>query len=208
MDHYVELRIAPDPEFASAQLMSALFSKLHRALVEFKRQDIGVSFPEHRHGRHVSVHHRAAYTEQAVREAPHLRTLGEVMRLHGTREALELLMDTAWLKGMRDHLIIHACHPVPDKVSYRTVQRRQFKTNAERLRRRRAKRHNETLAQAREAIPDSVARDVDLPYVQVSSRSTQQRFCLFIAHGDEQEMPTAGTFNAYGLSSVATIPWF
>ncbi len=33
MNHYLDLHLLPDPEFSAAQLMSALFAKLHRALV-------------------------------------------------------------------------------------------------------------------------------------------------------------------------------
>ncbi len=32
MDHYLEIRVLPDPEFSSEMLMAALFAKLHRAL--------------------------------------------------------------------------------------------------------------------------------------------------------------------------------
>lgn len=208
MDHYVELQIVPDPEFEQATLMNALFSKLHRALVAQQSRHIGVSFPAHRTGDYVGLTAAARYERAAHQPTRHIRTLGNVLRLHGSREALDALMATPWLRGMRDHLAIQACQPVPPKVSYRTVQRKQSKTNAERLRRRRAARHNETLAQARAHIPDSVTRQVDLPYVQLSSQSTQQRFCLFIHHGEETSTPQKGTFNSYGLSATATIPWF
>lgn len=32
MDHYLDLRVLPDPEFNTEMLMAALFAKLHRAL--------------------------------------------------------------------------------------------------------------------------------------------------------------------------------
>ena len=32
MDHYIEIRVLPDPEFSEEMLMSALVAKLHRAL--------------------------------------------------------------------------------------------------------------------------------------------------------------------------------
>ena len=34
MDTYLEIRLLPDPEFVPTMLMNALFSKLHRGLVE------------------------------------------------------------------------------------------------------------------------------------------------------------------------------
>lgn len=189
MDYYIELAIVPDPEFPQPLLMNALFGKLHRALAALSRQDIGVSFPSYCEG-----HQK--------------RTLGHMLRLHGTQAALTELMGTDWLKGMRDHIDITGCQPIPSPCGYRQVQRRQFKTNAERMRRRRASRHGETLEEARYHIPDSVIRSVELPFVQLNSQSTHQKFCLFISHSELMAYPTRGTFNAYGLSSTATIPWF
>jgi len=45
MDHYLEIRVLPDPEFSSEMLMAALFAKLHRVLGARGQGDIGVSFP-------------------------------------------------------------------------------------------------------------------------------------------------------------------
>ncbi|WP_027706078.1 type I-F CRISPR-associated endoribonuclease Cas6/Csy4 [Zymobacter palmae] len=189
MDHYIELAIVPDPEFSEPLLMNALFGKLHRVLAALSRQDIGVSFPGYCEG-----HQK--------------RTLGHILRLHGTPPALAELMTTDWLKGMRDHLDVTECQPIPSPHGYKKVQRRQFKTNAERIRRRHASRHGETLEEARSHIPDSVIRPVELPFVQLNSQSTHQKFCLFISQGELMTHPAQGTFNTYGLSSTATIPWF
>ncbi|GAA0234702.1 hypothetical protein GCM10009125_24560 [Castellaniella daejeonensis] len=64
------------------------------------------------------------------------------------------------------------------------------------------------LEEAVHAIPDSVEEQPDLPYVQLRSASTGQRFCLFLALGDPQPEAVSGVFNTYGLSSTATLPWF
>lgn len=187
MNEYIDIRLLPDPEFPVPMLMGALYGKLHRALFDLKSGRIGVSFPEH--------------TRRP-------RALGDVLRLHGSAEALDELMDQGWLKGMRDHVDVAARAPTPSEVQYRVVRRRQFKTNAERLRRRRARRHNETLEQAREKIPDSVEKKVGLPFAMLRSQSTGETFPLFIEHGELQSSPCDGTFNQYGLSGKATVPWF
>ena len=70
------------------------------------------------------------------------------------------------------------------------------------------KRHGLDETQARERILDSAAEKVDLPFVQLQSRSTGQTFRLFLSLDPEQSAPTPGDFNAYGLSRNATIPWF
>lgn len=187
MDHYVDIQLRPDPEFPSSVLMGALVGKLHRALVAFEANDIGISFPGY---------------------AKRPRTLGDKLRVHGAASALNGLMARDWLSGMGDYLSVTETEAVPNDVRHRVVRRRQLKTNAERLRRRRAKRHRETLEQARERIPDHVERKTDLPFVTLRSLSTGQRFSLFIEQGEILSHPQCGTFNRYGLSQGATVPWF
>lgn len=187
MDQYIDIRLRPDPEFPAPMLMGALYGKLHRALVRIDSEDIGVSFPRH-----------------CIKP----RTLGDVLRLHGSAVALDRLMDQQWLTGMHDHIHLQGRASVPGDVTHRVVCRRQFKTNAERLRRRRARRHNESLEQAREKIPDSVEQRPDLPFVMLRSQSTQEAFCLFIEHGELQPGSQKASFNRYGLSHKATVPWF
>lgn len=188
--HYINITLLPDPEFSHAHLLGALLSKLHRALVQRQSTDVGVSFP-----RHVS--------------APiSRRTLGALLRLHGTPEALQDLMDLGWLQGMRDHVQLSPLAPAPAGALHRVVRRRQFKTNAERLRRRRMHRKGETAHEAAIAIPDSMQRRPDLPFAQLRSASTGQPFCLFVDHGPPQAQATPGEFNTYGLSQTATVPWF
>jgi CRISPR-associated endonuclease Csy4 len=188
--HYIDITLLPDPEFSHAHLMGALVAKLHRALVLGQTQDIGVSYPKH------------------VVQPATQRTLGSVLRLHGTAVALDRLMAQDWLKGMRDHTQVSAVLAVPITAQHRTVRRRQFKTNVDRLRRRRMQRKGETAEQAAAAIPDGVERRPDLPFVQLRSSSTGQPFCLCIEHGPLLPQQVQGCFNAYGLGSEATVPWF
>ena len=85
MDHYVDIRLQPDAEFAPAMLMAALFTKLHKALAAGAHQDIGVSFPQ----MEVSDGAPAPTPTRASRIGAHPRyMLGLVLRLHGTRMAL------------------------------------------------------------------------------------------------------------------------
>ncbi|MHA3903478.1 type I-F CRISPR-associated endoribonuclease Cas6/Csy4 [Castellaniella sp. WN] len=185
--HSIDIRLLPDPEFSQAHLLGALYAKFHRALVGLGTHEIGVSFPQ--------------YSMQP-------RTLGRIMRVHGGGDALNALLFTDWLRGMRDHVELGALSAVPKEVQHRRLLRRQFKTSADRLRHRRMRRKGETYEQAAQAIPDSVEQQPDLPYVQLRSASTGQRFCLFLALGDPEPQAVAGEFNTYGLSSTATLPWF
>lgn len=185
--HYINIELLPDPEFSPAHLLSALMAKLHRALVAQETSDIAIAFPQ--------------YQQQP-------RSLGQVLRLLGPEAALHTLLASDWLRGMRDHTQLSPLAPVPAEATHRHLSRRQFKTSAERLRRRRIKRKGETTEQAALAIPTSIERQPNLPFVHLRSSSTSQPFQLFLALSAPVASPVQGSFNAYGLSTTATIPWF
>lgn len=185
--HYVDIELRDDPQIAAPHLLGALYDHLHVALVQQRRDGIGISFP----GYSLSP-----------------RTLGTTLRLHGSEAELQQLLASDWLKGMRSHARVSHIAAAPADAPHRTVRRQQFKTSAERLRRRRMRRKGETEEQAKAAIPTSMERQPHLPYIHLHSRSTRQAFCLFIAMGPLQTTPTPGSFNSHGLGSPATIPWF
>ena len=187
MDYYLDIQLLPDPEFTEPTLMGALYSKLHRALVGLNAKNIGISFPKYQ-------------------LKP--KTLGSVLRVHGNQQALDKLDATQWLRGMRDHVAVTDIEQIPTNARHYRVNRRQYKTNAERLRRRRMKRKGESYEQALAAIPDTVERKPDLPFLKLRSSSTGQMFCLFIDQGTICEKPVIGEFNSYGLSQSATVPYF
>lgn len=184
--HYLDLRVVPDAETTASQLLGVLFTKLHHALVQVNADDIGVSFPQYS-------------------RAP--RGLGSVLRLHGSEFALKALMQKDWLTGIRDHVRMTDVTLVPADAGCCKVARRQFKTSAERLRRRRMKRKGESADEVIEAIPETVERSPDLPYLHLRSASTGQTFCLFVEQVQHQK-PVSGQFTSYGLSQSATVPAF
>ncbi|KAB2926986.1 MAG: type I-F CRISPR-associated endoribonuclease Cas6/Csy4 [Dechloromonas sp.] len=187
MDSYIELQLLPDPEFPANMLMNALFAKLHRGLVSNGEGRVGVSFPD--------------VEQKGI-------GLGGRLRLHGAAPDLERLMAANWLHGMRDHLSCSSLSSVPANAAYRVVQRVQAKSSPERERRRLIGRKGISAEAAVQAIPDSAAEMLRLPYVQLTSQSTQQQFRLFVEHLPVQKDAVRGTFSAYGLSSTATVPWF
>lgn len=188
MDQYIDLHLPPDPEFPAHQLLSTLYGKLHHALVRLHRDDIGVSFPGHNDA---------------------TPSLGTHLRLHGNSAALSGLMAEPWLGGLSGLVQQSSVQAVPGIAQYRLVSRVQAKSSPERLRRRAMRRHGIDAHTARERIPDSAAESLTLPFVQVASSSTgQPHFHLYIRHGPIRVESAAGTFNSYGLSRDATIPWF
>ncbi len=187
ISHYLDIHLLPDPELAPHHLTEALFTKLHLALAAMDTDAIGVSFP--------------GYAKSPVQ-------LGDQLRLVGPADALALLLSTSWLGAMRDHIRLSAVLPVPAGVEHRHLRRVQAKSSPARLRRRQIKRHGLSEAEALAQVPDSAAERLRLPFVQVRSASTGQTFRLFLDLGPAQPSSSEGSFNAYGLSSTRTIPWF
>ena len=188
MNRYIEIQILPDPEFVAPMLMNALFAKLHRGLSDLGSGAVGASFPD------------------IALESPY--SLGERLRLHGDGQQLSRLMDLKWMTGMHDHTETSGLLNVPTNIQYRTFFRVQAKSSAERLRRRRIQRHGLDVEAAAQVIPQHVIERLKLPYIMLASRSTGQRFPLFVNASDLVDAAVAGKFGAYGLSRTATIPWF
>ncbi len=187
MDHYIDINLRPDPEFVAHHVLSALYAKLHRVLVQMGSDGIGVSFP--------------CYDPVA----PHL---GDRLRLHGSKDSLLALMRTPWLTSVHDHVAVGPLSVVPAEVQYRAVRRVQAKTSSERLRRRLMRRHDISEQEASQRIPDNVGKLLRLPFIQLKSLSTGQMFRLFIDQTLTTPQASKGSFSAYGLSRDATVPWF
>lgn len=184
--HYIDLIGIPNSQVTTPQLIGVLCQKLHLALVQHRLETVGISFPQY-----------------SLRP----RSLGNVLRLHGAEVSLKGFMEANWLKGAREYVRMTSIETAPPDAPHRMVRRMQFKTSAERLRRRRMRRKGETLEEAVQAVPVTVERSPDLPFVWLNSRTTGQKFCLFVSIGPPLE-PQLGKFNSYGLGGKATIPWF
>lgn len=187
MNYYIDFKLLPDPEFTPAILMNALYARLHKALVQLQATDIGVSFPE------------------VEKKIP---SMGSRLRLHGGTESLSALMQSGWLKGMQDQVDVEVPRSVPSATKHCAVRRVQAKSSPERLRRRLARRRGISLEEARQLIPDSSAKTLRLPYLKLHSLSTGQPFRLFVDQSQTFGTAVEGDFNAYGMSKIATVPWF
>jgi CRISPR-associated endonuclease Csy4 len=187
LTHYIDIHLRIDPDFAASQLLSVLYAKVHRALVRLGSDDLAISFP--------------GYSEKPLGLGSSLRVLGDPTRL-------AQLMGLNWMSGMADHVRVELVTPVPVDAAYRRLIRVQAKSNPDRLRRRLMKRHNVSAAQAQEQVPDSAAEKLRLPFLSLQSSSSGQKFLLFLRLEEPVASPRSGTFNAYGLSATATIPWF
>jgi len=189
MDSYLDISILRDPEFPVPLMLNSLYAKLHRALVSRQSTDIAVTFPK--------------MTD---------RHLGDVLRLIGPKESLDLLIQQSWLHGMHDHVQIGAIANVPVNAQVRTLRREQCKSSPERQKRRSVKRLIEregiTEAKAILRIESATAKKLNLPFLVLNSASTSQTFRLFLRLGLPSNRVIGGSFNAYGISQNATTPWF
>ena len=181
MDYYQQFTLLPDPEFSETTLMNALIAKLHRALHDSGEGEVGVSFPTLN------------------------KTLGSILRLHGTQDALGRL-GSNWFKGMRDHCDISKIDAVPETNEWCKVIRRQPKLTAAKLRRN-IKHNIYDESEAENIWSESTDKTLKGPYAQIKSLSSGHQFRLYIEQS-RQSNEVKGSFNRYGLSSTATVPWF
>ena len=91
---------------------------------------------------------------------------------------------------------------------HRRLRRVQPKGSPQRLARRYAKRHGVSEAEALALYAEMKEDLLRLPFLKLRSSSTGQIFSLFVDRGPAQKQPTAGSFNSYGFSEDATVPWF
>lgn len=184
MDTYLEIKVLPDLEITAPVLMNNLFAKLHRQLGAVGDGKIGVSFPASN------------------------KTLGEIVRLHSSAENLQKLMADNWLKGLRDYIQLTEIQAVPTQIKgYKTVTRIQVKS-AQNMRKRAISRGSLTAENAEERIPDSLNKSLSLPYLQIKSLSNGQVMRIFIQQSKLIQQPATGEFSSYGLSRIATVPYF
>ncbi|MGC1509847.1 type I-F CRISPR-associated endoribonuclease Cas6/Csy4 [Ketobacter sp. MCCC 1A13808] len=183
MDHHIDIQVLPDPEFKETVLMNALYSKLHRILGQKAEGRIGVSFPNYD------------------------KTLGGLLRLHGTSQDLKRLMEEAWMTGLRDYCTTSEIQEIPGQHKHCIVKRVQAKS-AHNKRSRSIRKGWLTESEAFTKIPETQQKALQLPFAQLRSLSNDNLMRVYIEHGSLKDQPMTGTYSSYGLSSSATVPWF
>lgn len=183
MEHYINLTILPDAEFPETTLMNAVYSKLHKMLCDLKSNHIGVSFPNYD------------------------LTLGNVLRVHGAESDLENLHTVNWLGGMSGYCNAGDILPVPANVKYRTISRTQPNMTEAKLRRliNRGSISRSEIDSYREKMREERLSN---PYLQLTSGSNGHKHRRYLTFGQLKDSPVSGQFDQFGLSKVATIPWF
>ena len=193
MKYFIDITLIPDAEANFGFIWQKVYRQIHLSLVENKTTDgnsaIAVSFPEYGNG---------------------VFPLGNKLRLLAPNPAILTTVDVPkWLNRLNDYTHCTSIKEVPLSVAnFARFSRKQFKTNIDRLARRRAKRKNEPFEQALKHLYASFKyQESKLPFVNMDSLSKKERFRLFIEK-EMVEQEEFGEFTCYGLSKGATVPWF
>lgn len=200
MQFYQEITFIVQEDISLNFIRNQAFKQLHVALVDMhnrqQHKGIGFSFPGY------------------VFEPDQGKIgLGKTMRIFAKTEAELMALNAGlWLSRLTDYVHISSIKPVPNRVMhYAIYQRKQVKSSVERLARRYAKRKHVTFEDAMAHLNGKTPEYCDLPYVQMKSESTDQRFHLLI-HKVKVTAPTeAANFTTYGLShheQLSAVPEF
>jgi len=183
MQNYIEIKLKPDAEIPINRLMNMVYSKLHKALCDLDSNNIGISFP--------------AYNVM----------LGNCLRIHGSQNALEGLQKINWIGALIGYCKISEIEAIPDHCQFRKVSRIQTSMSTSKLRRL-VKRGSISEDEVKQYKVKMFAQGLDNPYLELESASNGHRHRRYIQFSILYDAPIDGTFDTFGLSQTATIPWF
>lgn len=183
MDHYIDITLKPDAEMRENVLLNMAYAKLHKALFDLTCTTIGVSFPDY----------------QVI--------LGKRIRLHGAITELEKLQSQNWLEALAGYCRVSAVQKIPQQVQHRLIARKQSNMTHAKLNRL-IRRGTIAPEQVQKYKAKMFTMGLDNPYVDLISTSSGERHRRYFEFGELQSEPVSGTFDCFGLSKQATIPWF
>lgn len=199
MEYYLDIKMMPDEEVPLYFIRNKVFTKLHKALFDHKQHSIGVSFPNHQ-----------------IKTKKDKAKLGDIVRLHGDKHSLQGLQDANWLGGLIGYCDVSEILAVPNKIKgYRTVSRIQGWMSLTKLAKRIDYQKKTGVLTTTKAIKayekqykeKMITQNDDHAYIDLIS-SKGHRYQRFITFGELLDNVVKGDFDQFGLSKVATIPWF
>jgi len=183
MESYLDIKMVPDDDIPIYFIRNKVYTKFHKALSTLKSTDIGVSFPNYK------------------------VKLGDIIRIHASEIRLNELQATDWLGGLSGYCEVTAVMPVPVEAKYRTVSRIQSNMTASKLRRL-IKRGSISAEKANQYKAKMFTQGLDKPYLELESSSNGNKHRRYLKFGELQDTAIEGVFDHFGLSKVATVPWF
>ena len=133
--------------------------------------------------------------------------LGDIIRLHGSESDLQPLLDKEYLQEYNRSIYVSGVSKVPENTQYRTISRIQPSMSASKLRRL-IKQGKLDKEQAKQYRIEMCKKSLDNPYLNLYSHSTKRTYMRFVQFGEIISIPSEGSFDSYGMSKNATIPWF
>lgn len=183
MNYYIDIQLNPEASLKESPLMNLVFTQLHRGFVKLKTDQIGVSFPRYNF------------------------KLGRLLRLHSDQHSLHALQSLNWLDGLDKYCDISNAKNVPANTKFRTISR--IRTNMTKSKLKRLKQRGSITAEKEKTYKHKMfSQGLDNPYLDLESGSTGQKHRRFIDFGPLLNEPLVGKFDSFGMSKVATVPWF
>lgn len=190
---YLDITVRRNSDVNQYFVLQKIFQQLHLSFVEMQDAEglvpLGLSFPEYE-------------CQQG---------LGNKLRLLSVEESvLEKFNAKESLARFSDYVHLTSIRAVPARVKgYATYQRQQSKSASalRRITRRMSKREGISIQEAEAKITSFKAPRLKVPYINVCSASSGQRFRLFIAKKVSDTSIYKG-FSSYGLSNTSTVPEF
>ena len=133
--------------------------------------------------------------------------LGNVLRIHGAEQQLTELYATNWLGGLVGYCDVSAIQTIPNEVDYRIISRKQSNMAEAKLRRL-IKRGSIAEDEIKQYKAKMFQQGMDNPYLELESTSTGHKHRRYIQFGGLKTQAIEGAFDQFGLSKIATVPWF
>ncbi len=201
MNYYQDITLIPDTDINLGFLWYKVFLQIHIGLADNKQTDgtsaIAVSFPGY------------VYAEDKQHEFP----LGNSLRLLAEAEnQLRQFDSQKRLSRLQDYCHIKPVKPIPESSKHVRFRRKQLKSEAKKAAGL-AKHLNKPIDEIVQYRKNNgLIRECRLPFIPMESQQPTEtgqkhKFRLFIER-EFFDAPVEGVFDCYGLSKIATVPWF
>jgi CRISPR-associated endonuclease Csy4 len=206
MAYYLDITLLANAEINAGFLLSKLYQQLHLLLVQHKTAEgysqIGFAFPEY-----------ALCTRNDKGKITESSTLGSKLRVFALEQqsiAQLKLSEHLQKYGLLDYLHLTAIRACPKTDKLHRFSRFRYKENINALARRYAKRHsNISEDQALAHYVGLKTKPIDLPYVNLISKSNDRRkYVMYIQRSEIEAPATEAKFNTFGLTINGGMPAF
>jgi CRISPR-associated endonuclease Csy4 len=180
MNYYLNIKI--NAKEKSNRFLNKAYNQVHNALVSINSSSIGVSFPEFN------------------------LTLGRIIRLHGSKEDLEKVLNSEPMQSI-ESCTIFAISPIPENCSsFVRTSRIQPKLSNSKFNRL-VKRGSISQENKKKYRTNMLQSSIDNPFVLLQSGSNKNVYKRFFKIEKIHSLES-GTFDSFGTSKNASVPAF